>query len=116
MTDTLAFKIETAEAWAAAQEAGVYEGSALDRADGFIHLSTAAQTRETAARWFGGRTGLVLVEVDLTGLGEAVVFEASRGGELFPHLYAPLPMHAVAAVWALAIGPDGAHVFPDVIA
>jgi uncharacterized protein (DUF952 family) len=111
MSDNFIYKIEDAAVWADAQESGAYTGSALDLADGFIHLSAAHQVRETAAKWFGGRVGLVLVGVDAQALGGALKWEASRGGALFPHLYNPLPMSAVRNVVPMPINEAGVHVF-----
>jgi uncharacterized protein (DUF952 family) len=90
-----------AEEWLAAQAAGAYAGSSQDRADGFIHFSTAAQLRASAAKHRAGQRGLVLLEVAADSLGAALRWEKSRGGDLFPHLYGALPL-----------GADGAHVFP----
>lgn len=109
MTERI-YKILAAAEWAHAQAAGVYEGSEHDRRDGFIHFSTAAQAAETAAKYFAGRTDLVLVTVDAAQL--ALMWEPSRGGALFPHLYGPLPIAAVVAVTALPLGADGRHDFP----
>lgn len=95
MTDR-AFRILTVAEWAAFESDGVFRGAALDLADGFIHLSTATQVEETLAVHFVGHSGLVIVEIDLDALGDAVRWEASRGGQLFPHLYGDLPMSAVA--------------------
>lgn len=108
----IAYKIEDRATLDAALAAGRYDGSELDRADGFIHLSTAAQTRETLSKWFSGRAGLALATVDLAALGAAVRWETSRGGELFPHVYGPLPAAAVMAVVDLPVDADGAHVLP----
>jgi uncharacterized protein (DUF952 family) len=80
----------TAGEWANAQAAGIYSGSDDDRRDGFIHFSTAEQLTGTAEKHFAGRTGLVLVAFKADALGEALKWEESRGGALFPHLYAPL--------------------------
>ena len=90
-----AFKILTAAEWAGFQAEGRFEGSAVDLADGFIHLSAADQVGGTLARYFAGQSGLALVEIDLTTLGEAVRWEESRGGALFPHVYGILPIGAV---------------------
>ena len=106
------YKICTAGEWREAERAGVYRGSAVDLKDGFIHFSTAEQAAETAAKWFAGQRDLVLVAVDADALGDKVKWEPSRGGALFPHLYAPLRMHAVQWVKPLDIGGDGRHVFP----
>jgi uncharacterized protein (DUF952 family) len=100
------------EEWEAAARAGRYLGSAQDKADGFIHFSSAAQVKASAARHRAGQTGLVLVAVDAGRLGPALKWEPSRGGALFPHLYGALPVDAVVAVHDLPLGRDGAHVFP----
>jgi uncharacterized protein (DUF952 family) len=92
------YKILAAAEWDAARAAGRYDGSAVDRRDGFIHFSAADQVVETAARHFAGQTGLVLLTVDPAVLGDALRHEVSRGGARFPHLYAPLPVAAVVAV------------------
>ena len=90
-----AFKILTAEQWTGFQAEGRFEGSPADLADGFIHLSAADQVEGTLARHFAAQTGLVLVEVELAPLGDAVCWEESRGGALFPHVYGVLPLAAV---------------------
>lgn len=110
MTD-LVFKICARQAWAAAVAAGRFEGADVDRRDGFIHFSTAAQVAETAARHFRGQPDLVLVAVRLADLAE-LRWEPSRGGALFPHLYGPLPMTAVDWVVPLPLDGAGGHVFP----
>ena len=109
----IVYKIVPASLWQAAREAGHFDGSPIDVTDGFIHFSTAAQAVETAARHFAGQSGLLLVAVDGAALGEALVYEPSRGGDLFPHLYGPLPMSAVLSESPLPLGPDGQHVFPE---
>ena len=107
----IVYKIVAAVEWREAETAGVFAGAAIDRADGFIHFSTAEQAPETAAKWFAGRDDLTLAAVDAEALGAGLRWEPSRGGALFPHLYAPLPMSAV--VWSrpLPLGMDGRHVF-----
>jgi len=107
------YKLAARTEWAQARAAGAYEGSAVDRADGYIHMSTAAQLAETARRHYAGREGLVLVAIDPAALGEALRWEPSRGGDLFPHLYAPLPMAAVRAERLLAVREDGTMTFDD---
>jgi uncharacterized protein (DUF952 family) len=110
--DTI-YKILPAAMWSQAVEAGVFTGSPVDTADGFIHFSTASQVRETAAKHFAGQTGLVLVAIAIELIGRPLKWELSRGGALFPHLYSPLPVSA--ALWAvpLPLDDDGRHVFPD---
>ncbi|MDJ0932930.1 DUF952 domain-containing protein [Breoghania sp.] len=99
--------------WETAVTAGVFTGAPVDVKDGFIHFSTADQAAETAAKHFAGQSDLVLITVPDAPLGDALKWEVSRGGALFPHLYAPLD--PALAVWAkpLPLGPDGAHVFPE---
>jgi uncharacterized protein (DUF952 family) len=108
---TLVFKILATEEWRAAEAASAFAGAAVDRTDGYIHLSTAEQAPETAAKWFAGRDDLTLVAIDATMLGASLRWEPSRGGALFPHLYAALPLSAV--VWSrpLSLGLDGRHDF-----
>jgi uncharacterized protein (DUF952 family) len=108
---TLIFKIAGALEWRAAEASGVFAGSDADRADGFIHFSTAAQAAETAAKWFAGRADLVLAAIDSEALGIALRWEPSRGGAVFPHLYGPLLFSAVRWTRALPLGADGRHVF-----
>jgi uncharacterized protein (DUF952 family) len=93
--------------WELAMQSGVYSGSSQDRADGFIHFSTAAQLPESARRHRSGQQGLVLLTVDANALGTALRWEPSRAGELFPHLYGALPISAVRSVNDLPLGSDG---------
>jgi len=112
----LIYKIVTGEAWIAAEAQGSFDGAPVDLADGFIHFSTAEQLRETAAKHFAGMKGLLLVAVDPEAFGEALKWEVSRGGALFPHLYGQLPMSAVEWTRPLPLGHDGGHLFPPEIA
>lgn len=109
------YKILPASLWAEAMEAGVFTGSPADLADGYIHFSTAAQLRETAAKHFAGQSDLLVVAIDTRAIAGALKWEPSRGGALFPHLYAPLPVSA--AIWArpLPIASDGRHIFPGIM-
>jgi uncharacterized protein (DUF952 family) len=110
---TTIYKICEQALWRAAEADGVFLGSLVDERDGFIHFSTAAQVAETAAKHFAKTPDLLLVAVDAEALGQSLVWEHSRGGELFPHLYAALPLTAVRWTQALRCGPDGRHVFPE---
>jgi uncharacterized protein (DUF952 family) len=105
------YKIVATKEWTEAEAAGVFTGAAIDRADGFIHFSSAEQAPETAAKWFAGRDDLTLAAVDAEAPDIDLRWEPSRGGALFPHLYGLLPMSAV--VWSrpLPLGMDGRHVF-----
>jgi len=95
MAETVAYKIIDDAEWREAVAEGAYAGSAVDLADGYIHLSTAAQLDETARKHYAGRENLMLLTVDLTALDDTIVWEPSRGGALFPHIYGPLPVAAV---------------------
>jgi uncharacterized protein (DUF952 family) len=108
----LIYKICPAALWRQAETDGVFRGSPVDLADGFIHFSTAEQAKETAAKHFAGQRDLVLVAIDSDKLRAALKWEPSRGGALFPHLYAPLDVSAAVSVAPLPLGADGAHQFP----
>lgn len=111
-TPALIYKICSAPQWREAEESGTFKGALIDLADGFIHLSTASQVRETAAKHFAGQDDLVLVAIEEAQLGSALNYEISRGGQPFPHLYGPLSLDAVEWVKELPLGPDGTHLFP----
>ena len=100
----LIYKICPAALWRQAEADGVFRGSPVDLADGFIHFSTAEQAKETAAKHFAGQRDLVLVAVDSEALGAVLQWEPSRGGALFPHLYAPLDVKAAISVVPLPLG------------
>jgi len=106
------FHICRAEEWAEAERSGSYHGSSQDKADGFIHFSAAEQVVESAARHRAGQDGLVLVAADPAALGDGLVWEPSRAGKLFPHLYGALTLQAVLSVTPLPLGADGRHRFP----
>jgi uncharacterized protein (DUF952 family) len=110
---TTIYKICERTSWQAAERAGLYRGSDVDRHDGFIHFSTATQVAETVAKHFARLTDLVLVAADAAALGSALKWERARGGDLFPHLYGALPVAAVR--WARPL-PDeiaGCRVLPE---
>ena len=107
----LIYKIVPEKLWREAEAKGRFDGSTVDLADGFIHFSQAGQLAETAAKWFSGQTDLWLLAVDADRLGEALRFEPSRGGALFPHLYGALPLAAVVFAKPLPLRPDGRHDF-----
>ena len=99
--------------WREAEKAGFFEGAPIDIQDGYLHFSTGQQVRDTARRHFAGQDGLLLIAIDADSLGADLRDEPSRGGDLFPHLYASLPLSSVLWVKPLPVGPDGHHVFPD---
>ena len=112
MTDRIIFHMCRAEEWERALSTGSYPGSSQDAADGFIHFSTGGQVEDSAAKHRAGQDGIVLLTVDGDALGEALRWEPSRGGQLFPHLYGALPVAAVLRADPLPLGLDGRHIFP----
>lgn len=108
----LVYKILRAPEWEAFAADGTTAGAPVDLADGFIHFSTAAQAPATAAKYFAGTEGLMLVAVDVDRLGTDLRWEPARGGALFPHLYRALDATDVAWSAPLARAPGGGHVFP----
>ena len=108
----VAFKVLTADQMAMLERNGSFAGAPVDLADGYIHLSTADQLAETVAKHFAGQTDLHLAAVDLPALGDVVRWEASRGGQLFPHIYAGLPLSAVLAYGRLERDSSGAIILP----
>ncbi|MCF4166103.1 DUF952 domain-containing protein [Zavarzinia compransoris] len=109
MTDAIVYKVMDQTAWNTFQAAGTFAGAAVDVADGFIHFSAAHQVRGTLDKHFAGATDLWLVAVDTARLGPALKWEVSRGGDLFPHLYASLNLSAVIGAAPLPTGADGRH-------
>ena len=107
------YKICSASAWREAERLGVYQGSADDARDGFIHFSTAAQVGETARKHFFGQRELLLIEADADALGNALRWERSRNDELFPHLYGELDVGAARGVYSMPVRSDGSHDIPE---
>ncbi|MFA6265736.1 MAG: DUF952 domain-containing protein [Pseudolabrys sp.] len=106
------YKVCPAPLWHEAENKGVFAGAAIDFADGYIHFSTADQLTETLGKHFAGQQDLLLIEVDGDRLGASLKWEPSRGGALFPHLYAPLDLIAVTTVAPLLLDADGRHILP----
>lgn len=91
----VAYKVLTASQQEQLQAEGVFHGAPVDLRDGYIHLSTGDQLAETIGKHFAGQTDLFVAAVDLKSLGDTIKWEESRGGQLFPHIYGPLPRSAV---------------------
>tara|TARA_R110002049_G_scaffold23781_5_gene84571 strand:- start:20596 stop:20946 length:351 start_codon:yes stop_codon:yes gene_type:complete len=107
----LIYKIFRADEWATLRRNGETPGAPIDVSDGYIHFSTADQAAETAAKHFAGAEGLFLLAADSEDLGDALTWEPSRGGALFPHLYRPLTLADI--VWAQPLPlENGTHQFP----
>jgi uncharacterized protein (DUF952 family) len=104
---TRIYKLLSRAEWRAATAKGVFEGSAVDLADGYIHFSAADQVQETARRHFAGKTDLVVLVIDAEMLGDALRWEPSRGGALFPHLYGSLECSRVLEERSAPLGADG---------
>lgn len=100
-------------AWAA--KSGIFTGSSVDRADGFIHFSTGPQLAETLKRHYAGRADLVVLAVPTAALGAALNWEPSRGGDLFPHLYKSLDLALVTAQAPISVGDDGSCELPGIV-
>ncbi|MBN9530043.1 MAG: DUF952 domain-containing protein [Alphaproteobacteria bacterium] len=109
------YHLAAAADWQAAQATGLYRGSPDDLRDGFMHFSTAAQVAESAARHRAGRTDQILLCLSAASLGQDLRWETSRGGQLFPHLYAALDIAKVVSAVALPLGADGRHDFPPLL-
>ena len=90
-----------------AQASGSFLGSVVDLRDGYIHFSSRHQVSETARKHFTGQSGLMLLAISASALGDQLKWEPSRGGQLFPHLYAALPASAVVRAKALTYNPEG---------
>jgi uncharacterized protein (DUF952 family) len=110
---TTVYKICQSASWRAAEQAGIFHGSDADARDGFIHFSTAAQLAGTAQKYFAGQNDLLIVAVDADALGSALKWERSRGGDLFPHLYAALSVDAVLWTQPLPDEVDGRRALPE---
>ncbi|NBR10980.1 MAG: DUF952 domain-containing protein [Alphaproteobacteria bacterium] len=111
----LIYKIISKGLWQDAEKTGVFNGAPVDLADGFIHFSTAAQVQETARRHFRGQSDLLLLTLDDHDLGEALIYEPSRGGDLFPHFYGPLATKLVTRISPLPLLADGTHDFEGLL-
>jgi uncharacterized protein (DUF952 family) len=113
MPDTIAYKVLTFDELDRLEHDGSFAGAPVDLADGYIHLSTGDQLAETIEKHFAGQDGLQIVAVDLDALGDAVRWEASRGGQRFPHIYgAPITLDVVVAYSPLEYEPDGSLRLP----
>ena len=105
------YKICPKSLWQDAVSQGVFHGAGIDIADGYIHFSTKEQAAETARLHFAGQSDLVLVEIAVSEID--ITWEASRGGQLFPHLYDSLPLSATRRIWDLPLSEDGIPQLPD---
>jgi uncharacterized protein (DUF952 family) len=111
-SDRLVYKIACPAAWEAACAAGCLAPAGVDARDGFIHLSAGYQVAGTLAHHFAGVDDLVLAAFEASAFGDALRWEASRDGALFPHLYGELRLADAVGVWRLERGADGAFALP----
>lgn len=107
------YKIMGADEWAAAMRTGTAPPAEIDRRDGYIHLSSEDQVLETARIHFAGRKNLIAAAFDSADFGDALKWEASRGGALFPHLYDNLPAGRAVRVVRLEIDSAGGVKFGE---
>ncbi len=114
MAETI-YKLASRTLWNEAAAEGVFTGAPIDLEDGYIHFSTSEQVVETAHKHFRDQSDILLISISverLEDLTEPLVWEPSRGGALFPHLYCPMPLEAVTDIEELPLGEDGLHQFP----
>ena len=112
-TPEFIYKVASREIYEASLAAGSFVGPPIDLKDGYIHFSSATQLGETIRLYFAGLGDQVLFQVAAAPLGEALQWEASRGGDLFPHLFSPLPMTSVSNMARLDVPADGIVTLPD---
>lgn len=106
----LIYKIVDTPTWQAAEASGEFSGASIDLQDGYIHFSTGDQVQETVDKHFAGQADLLLVTVDAESLGQALRWEPSRGGDLFPHLYSNLSLQHVTSVRPIRQDKNGNHL------
>ena len=111
MTTRLIFKILSAEDWAKAQASNDVVAP-VDIADGYVHFSTAEQVQATLDKWFVGTSDAILIAFDAADFGNTLKWEAARGGDLFPHVYARVCADLAKEVWSMGVGANGAPVAP----
>lgn len=110
------YKIATESAYAPSRGASSFAGMPVDAADGYMHFSTADQLAETLRLHFAGQDDLILLAVRTADLGADLIWEPSRGGTLFPHLYGgPLRLAAIAWEAPLSVAADGGCVLPEAV-
>lgn len=109
--DAYIYKALTLDQWAGFQAGRVFTGSPVDLADGFIHMSCAAQLKETLDKWYADQPKVALLEIEAASIEADLKYEISRGGAEFPHLFADLPLSSVGTVWL--VSPDaGVYTLP----
>ncbi len=107
------YKILTPAQWSAFENDSRFTGAPIDLSDGYIHFSTAEQAKETVAKHFADHSEIVLLELDAEAFSHDLKWEPSRGGALFPHLYATLNIESVQRSWTMKRGSNGQFSYPD---
>lgn len=108
----LIFHIVKRADWEDALRLGRYLPASLE-SEGFIHCSTRDQVMETANRWYRGQKDLLLLSLDPLRLHPELRYEPpanpsdERRGEMFPHVYGPLNLDAVAEATEFPCEADG---------
>lgn len=115
MRDAIIYKILRQAEWAELQREGRFDGSVHDRRDGFIHMSTAGQLQGTLDKHYIDGDVVILAAVRLADVAKTVIWEVSRGGAEFPHIYGVLPLSAVEQHWALSQDAKGRYAVQDLI-
>ncbi len=110
----LVYKVLSQSEWSEAERDGFFRGSEVDRRDGFIHLSSAQQLEKTVSLWFADRDDLMLAAIEEEHLADALKWEPSRGGAMFPHYYGSLPIEHLA--WAKPFSSRDTNSFRVLIA
>jgi uncharacterized protein (DUF952 family) len=105
--------ISSYDEWAADQERGDIRPDSLDTV-GFVHCSDPGSVHLPANLFYAGRTDLLLLVIDPTGL--PVKWEPGEPEHLtgvwFPHVYGPVPVDSVARVLEFPPGADGVFRLP----
>ena len=112
--DSVVYKICSLQSWLSARSSGALAASRDDQRDGYIHLSAAHQVRGSLTRHFAGQPDLVLLALNVDALpAGALVWETSRDGQLFPHLYGVLSADLVSRVIEVAVDDQGQPQLPE---
>lgn len=108
---SMIYKILRPHEWAEALESKSFAGAPVDVADGYVHFSTKDQVCETAEKHFNDADKIHLLGFDAEDFGDDLKWEKSRGGDLFPHLYAPLDVSRARERFSLSRRIDGSFDF-----
>ena len=110
---SLAYKICSKNEWENAVTEKFYTGSEVDNKDGFIHLSTKEQLKETVIKHFKGQKNLLIICFRAAVIEDKLKWEISRNEELFPHYYGNLETNKAEEIYNLKLNTNGIHEFPE---